>query len=222
MSTAAARAVSPGGADDSAGADVDAPRWRRMEPDERRRQILLAAVHHFGDRGYADVAVAQIARDAGVTRALVNHYFGTKRELYLASVQAMLFVPPVDEFLAPRGTRTERIRSAVDWLMDVVETHGHTWLAMAGAGGAVVDPEVQALLDEADDKAADMVLEAIGFAGPAERRAAVHGVVRSFSGLVKSISRELIERQTLTSAEVRELLVASLHAALDTVAPVDE
>lgn len=190
-----------------------------MGPDERRDEILAVAVRHFAERPFADVGVAEIAKDAGVARALVNHYFGTKRDLYLASVRAMMFVPPLAADRVPGGTREERIESLVGWLMDIVETHGRSWLAMASAGGPSADPEVQALLDEADDLAADRMLEVIEFSGTAKQRATAHAAIRAYGGMVKATSRELIERRSMTGADARRLLVAALETVLDTVTP---
>jgi AcrR family transcriptional regulator len=54
-------------------------RRRRLEPDARREQILSVAIRLFGSKPYAEVSTTDVARDAGVARGLVNHYFGTKR-----------------------------------------------------------------------------------------------------------------------------------------------
>lgn len=194
------------------------PRWRRLEPDERRDQILAAAVRAFGERPYAEVWIAEIAREAGVARGLVNHYFGTKRDLYLESLKSLLFVPPLAAPVEVGGSRRDRIEYVVGWVMNVVERHGQSWLAAAAAGGTTADPEVTALLDEADDLAAQRVLAVIGFEGSAEQQAVAHAAVRSFGGLAKAMSRELIERRTLTSEQVRHFLTVALDAILTDLA----
>src|SRR4051812_23397940 len=62
------------------------PRYSRLGPDARRDQILDAARRVFTRRDATTASTSEIAREAGVTRGLVHHYFGTKRELYLAVV----------------------------------------------------------------------------------------------------------------------------------------
>ena len=47
----------------------------------------------FGEQPYATVQMAELAREAGVARGLLNHYFGTKRDLYVEVVRAMMIVP---------------------------------------------------------------------------------------------------------------------------------
>ena len=52
------------------------PRVRR-DPEEARRTILDAAERIFAERGPDATGLADVAREAGVSHALVSHYFGT-------------------------------------------------------------------------------------------------------------------------------------------------
>ncbi|MCX5207446.1 TetR family transcriptional regulator [Streptomyces sp. NBC_00237] len=52
-----------------------------------RDRILDAARAEFAERGYDKTSVRGIARAAGVDSALVHHYFGTKDEIFAASVE---------------------------------------------------------------------------------------------------------------------------------------
>jgi TetR/AcrR family fatty acid metabolism transcriptional regulator len=49
--------------------------------EERRRQILQAAVRTFADRGYHATRVSDIAKEAGVAYGLVYHYYESKETL---------------------------------------------------------------------------------------------------------------------------------------------
>ncbi|MFL5952504.1 MAG: TetR/AcrR family transcriptional regulator [Gaiellaceae bacterium] len=49
-----------------------------MAAEEKRRQILAAAVRVFAERGVAATRVGDIAKEAGVAYGLVYHYFGSK------------------------------------------------------------------------------------------------------------------------------------------------
>jgi TetR/AcrR family transcriptional regulator, fatty acid metabolism regulator protein len=49
--------------------------------EEKRRQILDAAVHAFARKGYHACRVGEIAEEAGVAYGLVYHYFGSKEEV---------------------------------------------------------------------------------------------------------------------------------------------
>jgi TetR/AcrR family transcriptional regulator, fatty acid metabolism regulator protein len=49
--------------------------------EERRRQILDAAVRAFARKGYHGCRVSDVAREAGVAYGLVYHYYGSKEAL---------------------------------------------------------------------------------------------------------------------------------------------
>ena len=51
-------------------------------PQERQDSIVTAAMNVFGVAGYKKAYISEIATAAGVSKALVFHYFGTKRALY--------------------------------------------------------------------------------------------------------------------------------------------
>src|SRR5258708_3429066 len=52
-----------------------------------REAILHSALAAFSRCGYEGVGVREIARTAGVTAVLVNRYFGSKEELFAATVE---------------------------------------------------------------------------------------------------------------------------------------
>ncbi|WP_280468957.1 TetR/AcrR family transcriptional regulator [Nocardia cyriacigeorgica] len=185
------------------------PRRRRLEPDERRAQILAQAIEMFGERPYAAVSTAELAQRAGVARGLINHYFGNKRDLYLAVVRRMVTLPRVDDMIVPTGTERERVEASVSWLLDTISEHGSTWVKVTSHEGVGDDPEVQQILDQADDAAAERLLLMIGLADSAYS-ASMRAMVRAYGGLVKVAGREWITRGTLSRDQVHGLLVDML------------
>ena len=195
----------------------DEPRRRRLEPDTRRAEILRAAIRAFGEQPYASVQMADVARQAGVTRGLLNHYFGTKRDLYVHVVRTMMWVPELDAVHLPVGSLRERVEASVDWLITVLDSHGKTWLAV-GVEGIGDDPEITAILAEADDRAAQRVLDAIGFNGTGDAHEAALAAVRAWGGLMKNAAREWVDRKTLSRSQVRTILVETLTPVAELVA----
>ena len=63
------------------------PSYTRLNPAERRDQILDAANVLFAERGYEEVTIEDIATSAGVTRGLVHHYFGGRKDVYIALLE---------------------------------------------------------------------------------------------------------------------------------------
>lgn len=64
----------------------DRRRWSRR-PESRPAEILKAAFAVFAEAGYERTTIADVGRRAGVSPALVVHYFGTKAELFAAVIQ---------------------------------------------------------------------------------------------------------------------------------------
>jgi TetR/AcrR family transcriptional repressor of bet genes len=56
----------------------------------RMDALVNATIGEIGRRGSLDVTVGQIARAAGVSTALAHHYFGSKDDLLLAAMRAIL------------------------------------------------------------------------------------------------------------------------------------
>ena len=63
---------------------------KRLSSDERRRQILQAALAVFGARGYDGATTDEVARAAGVSQPYVVRLFGTKENLFLATIEDAL------------------------------------------------------------------------------------------------------------------------------------
>ncbi|RZQ59702.1 TetR/AcrR family transcriptional regulator [Amycolatopsis suaedae] len=195
-----------------------APKWRRLEPDERREQIFACAAALFGQRPYADVSTSDIAAAAGVARGLINHYFGTKRQLYLAVVKRALTVPQFAVEMLPEGSLETRLSAAVDWFLDMVTRQEKMWLAAIAPEGIGRDAEVEQILEEADRESADRVLEAVGFTHH-HRSEELNAVVRAYAGMVKAAGREWLVRGSLNRDQVHALLSKSLFTLVSDVFP---
>ena len=62
---------------------------RRVDHEERRRQIADALVRTAATRGLHATGMREVAAEAGVSLRLVQYYFGTKQELLLAAMQQL-------------------------------------------------------------------------------------------------------------------------------------
>jgi AcrR family transcriptional regulator len=70
----------------AAALDEPAETGKRLSSDERRRQILVAALAVFGTRGYEGATTDEVARAAGVSQPYVVRLFGSKENLFLAAI----------------------------------------------------------------------------------------------------------------------------------------
>jgi AcrR family transcriptional regulator len=196
-----------------------APHRKRLEPDTRREQLLECATRLFGERPYAEVSTTDIAREAGVARGLLNHYFGQKRDLYLKVVKRMLLMPGLEESVPMTGTLRQRVERSVEWYLNSVALHGKTYVAVTGAGGIGADPEVERIISEADDVASSKTLEFLGLKAEVGSDSRHRAMMRAYAGMVKATIREWIHGGTLSREEAHLLLSESLLTIVLTVFP---
>jgi TetR/AcrR family transcriptional regulator len=78
------RSASSGGVDRSVG--------RRRVGRENLARILKAAEHVFAETGFGGATMAEIAEQAGLPKANLHYYFGTKEDLYRAVLDDILTV----------------------------------------------------------------------------------------------------------------------------------
>src|SRR3954451_19419398 len=130
------------------------PKFSRLDPAQRREQILDAANVLFAERAYDDVSIEDIASAAGVTRGLVHHYFGGRKDVYVGLLERL--GAQREERLRPPVGRSARARvadSVARWL-DWTEANRTIWLATMAHGEDIADLDVRRVV-------ADLVRRAI-------------------------------------------------------------
>src|SRR6476619_5182442 len=96
---------------------MNPPQYHRLDPRLRREQILDAANALFAERAYDEASIEDIASAAGVTRGLVHHYFGGRKDVYIGLLERLGaqreqdLRPPVG-----RGTRARVADTVSRWL----------------------------------------------------------------------------------------------------------
>jgi len=103
-------------------------RYQRLDPAERRDQILDAANELFAERGYDEVTIEDVARSAGVARGLVHHYFGGRTEVFIGLVERLGALRE-DQLRAPEGRNAhERVADSVSRWLDWTEANRTIYL----------------------------------------------------------------------------------------------
>src|ERR1700728_3698407 len=83
--------------------------------DQRRAQMLHAALEVISERGYADTRIADVAERAGVSPALVIYYFKTKDQLLTEAIRHY-----EDSWYAVGQRRMSRLTTAAARLEEIV------------------------------------------------------------------------------------------------------
>jgi AcrR family transcriptional regulator len=201
--------------------DMVEPR-RRLSPDDRRSELLALGAEVFGRRPYDEVRIDEIAERAGVSRALMYHYFPDKRAFFAAVVRAegeRLFeatnTPP-----EPGQSLFDQLREGVMAYVRYDEEHPHgAWAAYVGMGRS--DPVLRGIEDVDHDRQAERILGRINAAvgdrldSKTERdlRITVHGWL--------AFTFEMCRQRLIDpSIDADHLADACAHALLDAVGRV--
>lgn len=196
---------------------TDTPRWSRLDPDARRGEIVAAARRLFTSRAFASVSITAIAEEAGVSRALVTHYFGGKRELFLAVLQQFgelgSIVPrtdlqlPIEEVVG---------RNVVAWL-DFMEANQEIAYAIASLTSVDRDPAVVAVIDDMRDRVVDRML--VNHFGATDVPPHVRFVLRAYTGFAQVAVADWLSGRRATREQVRVLMTRGLLTIVREVLP---
>ena len=191
----------------------------RLEPEERRRQILKAAIETFRDQPYSEVSLEELANEAGVTRGLLHHYFGSKRALYLAVLEQVTTIPDGVE-LIPSGV-TGDLRAVVGpcverWLK-VMEVSGGLWSGLNGPNSLAED-DIDEVLTRGRDALVERMIAELPFPDDLDIEL-LRSALRAYGALARVASDEWLLNKTISREQAAALLETSLLAIVEQVVP---
>jgi AcrR family transcriptional regulator len=129
---------------------------RRLSAHERRVVILGAAEAVFARCGYHRASLDEIARAAGVSKALIYEHFKSKRELHasLLDAHATAIFARLERGAGQGTTSEERLRGGIDAFLGYVEEHREAWRALFRDAA---EPDVAELIARMQREAAAVV-----------------------------------------------------------------
>ena len=132
---------------------------RRLSPEDRRAELLALGAEVFGKRPYDEVRIDEIAERAGVSRALMYHYFPDKRAFFAAVVkdEADRLYENTNMDDATGLTMYEEVRTGVMVYMAYHEQNPEAaWAAYVGLGRS--DPVLLGVDDEAKNRQLEHIM----------------------------------------------------------------
>ncbi|MEV6670017.1 TetR/AcrR family transcriptional regulator [Streptomyces sp. NPDC051162] len=190
---------------------------RRLDPDERRSQLLDVGAHLFAAKPYPDVLMEDIADRAGVSRALLYRYFPNKRVLFAAIYQQAADRLLTDTRIDPAGPLLEQLSAALDIHFDYFAANRHTVLAANRA--LVGDPVIQAIIADELAELRQRLLGVIVLEGG--RKDAASAALTSWLVFVRALCVEWLSGEVVSRTELHAMCVGALRGALGAVMDVD-
>src|ERR671922_997410 len=135
------------------------PAYTRLQVDQRRRQLLELGAELFARHGYEELSMARIAGAAGISKALLYHYFPSKQAYFSATLEQA--AEELGEVTAPDPERppVEQLSASLDAYLAWVERHMGAYDKLIRSVGAV--PEVREIVECVRDETAARILEGI-------------------------------------------------------------
>jgi AcrR family transcriptional regulator len=191
---------------------------RRLDNDERRAQLLALGRAAFARFPYDEVSIDNLALKAKLSKGLFYYYFPTKRDLYIAVVEATAqdLQDQLVAAVANQPTPRERAVAGVGAYLDHVETHGHAFVALM-RGGIGADPEIAKVLERVRGNILDKFLSGSPISAYLQQRPLSMIAIRSWIGMVEAASIEWLSASGVAKEPLRELLVDMLFELLSRV-----
>jgi AcrR family transcriptional regulator len=189
----------------------------RLAVDERRAQLLELGLRLFSERAYDEVSIDHIAREAGMSKGLLYHYFGSKRDFYAACVRAASELLLARLMTDPALPKVERAREALDAYLAFAEERAAAFIALMRSGIGH-DPEVQAIVEATRQRLVDRMMEGMGLTEP---RPIFAMAVRSWIGQVEAASLEWLEKRDVPRDTLVQLMLGGLSGTLVTAKVLD-
>jgi AcrR family transcriptional regulator len=197
---------------------------RRLSPDDRRNELLALGAEVFGQRPYDEVRIDEIAERAGVSRALMYHYFPDKRTFFAAVVRAegdRLFeatsAPP-----DPGQSLFDQVREGVLAYVRYDEEHPHgAWAAYVGMGSS--DPVLRGIEDIDNDRQANRIIsrimDAVGGAMDSKVERDLRVTIYGWLAFTFEMCRQRLLDPSIDAGYVGD---ACAHALLDAIGRVPD
>jgi AcrR family transcriptional regulator len=181
------------------------PAYSRLDVDERRRQLLELGAGLFARFSYDELSMARIAREAGISKALLYHYFPSKQAYFAATLEQAAIelarTTQPDESLPP----VEQLAGSLDAYLGWVERNAEAYAKLIHSVGAV--PEVRELVERVRGETADRILAGIAPQGASPTlRTAVRGWLWFMDGAVM----DWLEHRDIDRARLHGLLLGAL------------
>ena len=184
--------------------------FTRLQVDERRRQLIDAGSALFAQYAFEEISMRQIAQAAGVSKALLYHYFPSKIELFKAAVQE--HAGELQRITEPsgEGTPLDQLSASLDGYLAWIEDHAETWAKLMQSATAL--PEARELVQ--GFRAATLESIVVRITDKRSPPPALRTALQGWLGYIDAAILDWVDNRDLARAQLRDLLVAAFAAAL--------
>ena len=183
---------------------------RRMPRDERRAQLLAAALEVFTAAGYHSAAMDEISDRAGVSKPVLYQHFPSKLDLYLAVLDTHIdsLVFAIQKAIQSTPDNSKRVQATIAAYFDFIEADGEAFRLLFESD-MNVEPAVRERLNRMTYDCAAAVSAVISLdTGLPQEAAMLLGV--GLIGSAQVTARHWLERDSKLTREQAQNLVTNI------------
>jgi AcrR family transcriptional regulator len=182
----------------------------RLPRDERRAQLLAAALEVFTAAGYHSAAMDEIADRAGVSKPVLYQHFPSKLDLYLAVLDTLIdsLVFAIQRAIQSTPDNAKRVQATIAAYFDFIEAEGEAFRLLFESD-MNVEPAVRERLNRMTYDCAAAVSAVISLdTGLPQEAAMLLGV--GLIGSAQVTARHWLERDSKLSREQAQTLATNI------------
>ena len=183
----------------------------RLEPQQRREQLLDTGAALFAEKPYEDVLVEDIAARAGVHRATLYHYFPSKRDLYVAIFKrgSKRFLARVDS--DPHLPLAEQLAAGLEAHIQSFVDHPYEAVTI-NRGALSDDPAIQAIIAEELNVVGQRLIDKLVAEG--RPREVTEIAVEGWLAFVRAACVKWIQSPNISRTDLTEMCLHAFDCAL--------
>jgi AcrR family transcriptional regulator len=189
---------------------ADGPAYTRLAVDERRRRLLDLGTDLFTRHAYDELSMAKIAKAAGISKALLYHYFPSKEAYFVATLEEKANELQQRTVPNPELPPFEQLSASLDEYLKWIEENAGSYDKMIRNAGAA--PEVRALLDRVRTETAHRILEGLSPDGPPSPL--LRTAIRGWLGFLDGACLDWVNHDDVDRETVHGLLLSTLVASV--------
>jgi AcrR family transcriptional regulator len=189
--------------------DVSAPSYRRLDVDERRRQLLERGAELFTSHPYEELSMSKIAAEVGISKSLLYHYFPSKQAYFEATLSTWAKELQERTAVDPDLPPVEQLTRSLEGFLAMVEENSVAYRNLMESAAGV--PEIRDLIAEVRRATAERILAGLyPDEAPPKARIAVSGWLWFMDGACLN----WVEHRDVEREELRDLLLGVLMGSL--------
>ena len=189
------------------------PNRRRAGRDERLVEVIEAAEALFGEHGYDQVSMDDVARIVGVSKPVVYDLVGSKEQLFrMAMTRRTAELAARVTMAVAAAAPDQRMRAGVVGFFEFVEDHRTVWRRLVAQGAGPATAEILAARRRQAEIVAELFVSDIG--GLAGIPDPANAIATMANGALEALANWWIDHDEVPIGAIIELSMAFLDPGI--------